>query len=94
MSAQAKTAEYMSTSLGEYGSMGITGTSEVTAPTNSYFIAIQVIDDITVSAATDYQIANQVDLTAFTNIVAGTVIYGKWSAITLSSGSAIGYLKM
>jgi hypothetical protein len=86
MPAASSMLERMNESLGNFGSVEIT-TVEVEAK----FTAIQFIEDSTVSAVTDRGVTNA-DLTAFTSIAAGTIVYGKRSAITLSSGSAIGYI--
>ena len=78
-------------SVGGSGSKAITGTSAVTPPSGFYFFAIQVLSDAVVSAQTD-GITNQADLSAYTSIGAGSIVYGNWSSITLTSGEAIGYL--
>lgn len=78
-------------SLGGGGSKGITGTNAVTPATGYYFFAIQVISDMVVSAQGDVTNAVNTTLSGFTSIPAGTVLYGRWNSITLTSGSAIGY---
>lgn len=77
-------------SLGNYGSVEITDTTKTDAPSGDYFTAIQVVEDAVFSAATDYNVSNA-DLTAFTIIFAGSIIYGKWSSLTLSAGQVIAY---
>ena len=88
--SESRTSELMGVSLGDFGSKSITGTSAVTPATGKTFTAIQAISNIVVSAQTDKGTSNM-DLTDFTTILAGTVVFGKWSSITLSSGEAIGY---
>ena len=78
-------------SLSKIGNKSITGTSAVTPATGYNFVMIQVIEDMVVSAQTDTAGALNADLTAFTTIPAGTVIYGTWDSIQLSSGEAIGH---
>ena len=79
-------------SVGATGSKAITGTSAVAPPTGYYFFAIQFLADGVVSVQSDVTGATNADLTAFTSISSGTVVYGKWDSITLTSGEAIGYL--
>lgn len=79
-------------SVGATGSKEITGTSAVTPPDGHYFFAIQFIDDTKVSAGVDLSGATNANITTFTTLPAGVVVYGKWASITLTSGSAIGYL--
>lgn len=90
MSDERRT-EMIEVSLGQYGSKEITGTSAVTPPTGYYFVAIQMVADTVVSAQTDYGTTNA-DLTAYTTLTDGQIVYGKWTSITLTSGEAIGYL--
>lgn len=78
--------------IGLYGSKEIVGIAKVSAETGNYFFAIQVISDIVVSAQENEGSFNNMNLSLLTGgISAGTVIYGKFSSITLSSGQAIGY---
>ena len=86
----SRTTELMEASSGNLGSKSITGISAVTPASGYVFGAIQIISDTEVAAQTDSGITNT-DLTDFTVLYAGTVIYGKWSSITLKSGEAIGY---
>lgn len=79
-------------SIGAAGSKEITGTSAVTPPAGYYFFAIQPIEDIDVAAAVSLTDAVNANITAFALIPSGVTVYGKWSSITLTSGSAIGYL--
>lgn len=57
-----------------------------------YIFAIQFIADSVVSTQTDKAGAINTQLTGLTSIPAGTVVYGKYSSISLTSGEAIGYL--
>lgn len=79
-------------SVGATGSKAITGLVAVTPPTGYYFFAIQFLADGVVSVQSDIENAVNADLTSFTSISAGIVVYGKWDSITLTSGEAIGYL--
>jgi hypothetical protein len=67
------------------------GTAEVSVPTTNYFSAIQSMADTVVSTQEDVTGATNPALSTFTSILAGTVIYGKFSSITLTSGQAIAY---
>lgn len=78
--------------IGAIGSKEIVGTSAVTPATGYYFYAIQVTSDIIVSAQGNLTGATNMVLANITGgIPAGTVIYGKFNSITLTSGQAIGY---
>lgn len=78
--------------MGGCGGKAITGTSAVTPPTGYYFFAIQVVANMVVSAKGDVDGATNPDITAFTSILAGQIVYGKFNSISLTSGEAIGYL--
>lgn len=87
----AKTNEILKTSMGNKGSNEITGTAEVIA-TSGFFTAIQFLSDTAVGSQVDAAGVTNADLSAYVSISEGTVVYGKWTSITLLSGSAIGYL--
>ena len=80
-------------SLGQIGSKAITGTNAVTPDSGYYFACIQAIADIVVSAQGNVTGSTNAVLSSFPKIPAGTVVYGKWDSITLTSGEAIGYYK-
>lgn len=87
-----KTINGINQQFGYIGSKEITGTSAVTPASGFEFIAIQFMEDSVVAAqASPSGSKDMVDLTAYTSISAGTIIYGRFSSITLTSGSAIGY---
>lgn len=99
MSSQLEISAAQATlnAVGARGSQAITGTSIVNAPAGSYFYCIQFVTDGTVTAqgnATDSMgsVAVNATLSALGTFPAGFVIYGKFSSITLGSGSAIGYI--
>ena len=89
---ELKSAEATITMMGAHGSALISGTDEVTAPTGYYFVGLQFMEDTVVASQTDYAVTNQIDLSTFTDIVEGTVLIGRWDAITLTSGTIYGYL--
>lgn len=73
------------TAVGNHGGVYITGT-DATTPAETYvFNAIQVITDAVVTAA-----GNITGITA-ASLDAGTIIYGRYTSITLASGSVIAY---
>jgi len=79
-------------SIGAFGGKVITGTSAITPATGYYFYAIQVTSDIIVSTQGNVSGSTNPVLSSLTGgISAGTVIYGKFTSMTLSSGEAIGY---
>ena len=61
-----------------------------TTATTGRFGAIQVINDAVFSAITAPDYTNATDLTTIT-IVAGTVLYGRITAFTLTSGVVIAH---
>ena len=83
-----RTVEILETTLGNHGSVEITGTSEVTGA----FTALYFVENTVVADSTDATGYSNADLSSFTVFYAGTIVYGKWSAITLTSGEAIGYI--
>jgi len=82
--SQNRTTEILETSIGTYGGQYITGTSEST-PTQNRFVAIQAIEDTVISAVT-----GNIDVSGII-LFAGTIIYGRWTALTLTSGEVIAY---
>ena len=99
MSSQLEISAAQATlnAVGARGGQAITGTSIVNAPTGSYFYCIHFNVDSVVSAqgnATDSMgsVAVNATLSALGVFPAGYAVYGKFSSITLTSGSAIGYI--
>jgi hypothetical protein len=72
-------------STGVYGGKYISTTSAITPDTGYVFFAIQVISDAVVTC-----IGNITGLTSI-SIGAGTIFYGKFTSITLTSGTVIAY---
>ena len=83
----ARDTEILESSMGNLGSKAITGSTEITGA----FTAFTFIEDSVVTSVTDKVGYANADLSDFTTIIAGTTVYGEWIAITLTSGSAIGY---
>ena len=84
--------EYKNAELGLLGGRAITGTSAITANAAGYFYAIQFVTSAIVTSQADKTGANNPRLAAITaGFTAGTVVFGQYSSITLSQGSAIGY---
>jgi hypothetical protein len=71
------------------GSKGFTAFTGTTARTGNWY-AIQILSDTVFSTLTT-SIANDGDTLAGVTIPAGNVIYGPFTAITLTSGKAIAY---
>jgi hypothetical protein len=76
---------------GATGAKEITGTEAVTPADGYYFFALQAVADTVVAAQGSVSGAVNADLTKFTKISAGVIVYGKWNSITLTSGEMIGY---
>ena len=81
--------ELMETQLGNFGSKSITGTSPVLPDTGFIFTSLYAVTITVVAAQVDAGI-NNANLATLT-IPQGITIFGKWSSITLTSGSMIGY---
>jgi len=74
-------------SVGGYGSKLITDTT-VTAPTAGYvFTAIQFLSDTVFTTLTGNVTGSIVGVT----FIEGSVLYGRFSLITLASGSVVAY---
>jgi len=72
-------------SLGQFGGKYIANTSATTPDTGKVFVAIQVVADAVVTLAGN--------ITGITTVAfnEGAVIYGRYTSITLASGSVIAY---
>jgi len=81
--------ELMETQLGNLGSKLITGTSPVLPATDYIFTSLYAVVETVVAATVDAGITNA--SLAGVTIPQGITIYGKWSSITLTSGTLIGY---
>lgn len=79
-----KAAEVDNLSLGSNGALIVTGTG---ANTGEWY-AIQVIEDAAFSALTGFQLQGTWTGVTF---AAGTIIYGRFTAFTLSSGKVVAY---
>lgn len=75
----------INTSMGNRGGVYVFDTNPKTPISGSIFNAIQVITDCVITC--DGNIAGITSVT----LVAGTVIYGRYTSITLASGSVIAY---
>lgn len=98
MSSQLEISAAQATlnAVGARGSVSITGTSIVNAPAGTYFYCIDFMTDSVVSAqgnATDSNGSVSVNATlSALGTIPAKPVYGKFSSITLASGSAIGYI--
>lgn len=83
----AKLVELNQETLGSYGSKRITTTDATTPTTGFKFIAIQITEDAVFTTLTG-NMANSSGL----SLMAGTIIYGIFTSITLTSGKCIAYM--
>jgi len=86
--------QYKDAELGQCGGREITTTSSTTANANSFFYAIQFITTAKVTAQTNYSSTINPNLPSFTSgFTAGTIVFGRYTAITLAEAgaAAIGY---
>ena len=60
-------------------------------PAGSYIFAMQIIADAVVTSQTNVSGAKNPTLSAYTSIPAGTILYGKFASIVLTSGEVIVY---
>jgi hypothetical protein len=72
-------------SVANFGGKYISSTDATTPSTGYVFNAIQVITDCVITCVGNITGITSVSLTA------GTIIYGRYTSITLSSGSVIAY---
>lgn len=73
--------------IGQYGSNRITTTATTTPDSGKVFVAIQITEDAVFTTLTG-NMANTTGLA----LSAGTVIYGRFTSITLASGKVIAYM--
>jgi hypothetical protein len=77
---------------GQYGGRVIKTTSATTANASGYFYAVQFTGTAVVTTQVDYDTTPNPWLAELTaGFTAGTIVYGKFKSITLTSGTAIGY---
>ena len=74
----------MQANTGEYGGK-YSGAATITPATGFVFVAVQVISDAVITLVGD--------ITGITGVTvyAGTIIYGRYTSITIASGSVIAY---
>jgi hypothetical protein len=72
-------------SLGQSGGKYIADTTATTPDTGTVFVAIQVLSDAVITL-----VGNIEDITAV-SVDAGSVVYGRYTSVTLASGSVIAY---
>jgi N-acetylglucosamine kinase-like BadF-type ATPase len=79
-----KISETIQTSIGAYGGK-YSGAATITPATGFVFVAVQVISDAVITLVGD--------ITGITGVTvyAGTIIYGRYTSITIASGSVIAY---
>jgi hypothetical protein len=77
-------------SMGQNGFNYISDTSKSSAPLGYVYFAIHALTDAVLSAYTTEAIIGGNTFTGVT-IPAGTIIYGRFVSITLTSGSVIAY---
>jgi len=81
--------EILEISLGNLGSIAVTGEATITAPTGVSIRCIIPLVDSTVTAQTNASgIATQ-ELTTFENLPAGIPLYVKCTSITFGAGSQV-----
>jgi hypothetical protein len=81
--------ELMEQQLGNLGSKSITGTGAVLSDSPYIFTSLYAVTTTVVASQVDAGVDNA-DLSTLT-IPQGITVFGKWSSITLTSGSMIGY---
>lgn len=77
-------AEAIDTSMGNYGGV-YSGAATITPASGYKFNAIQIITDAVISCT-----GNVTGITSKT-FTAGSIIYGKYTSITIASGAVIAY---
>jgi hypothetical protein len=93
MSTPTELSDIAGLAAGEYGSKAITGTGAVTPATGYYFAALHAMADTVVAAQGNLDDAVNATLSSITSIPAGSILFGQWNSITLTSGQMIAYYK-
>lgn len=83
--SQTRTTDILETSIGSYGGKYISDTNITTADSGRTFIAIQVVTDAVITLVGNVSGITTVSFTS------GSVIYGRYTSITLGSGAVIAY---
>ena len=90
--------ESQNASMGQAGAKFISDNAEHTLTTGN-FVAIQCIEDTVFAALTPLDTVNGYGVGSYNGntmasetITAGTVIYGRWTTIDLTSGAVIAYI--
>jgi hypothetical protein len=83
--SQLRTTDILETSIGSYGGKYIANTNATTPDAGRRFVAIQVITDCVITLVGNITGITTVALTA------GTIIYGRYTSVTLASGRVIAY---
>lgn len=82
--SQTRTTQILEQAGGSASGQYITDTNEAT-PSLPRFIAIQAISNTVISSVT-----GNIDVSGI-ELLAGMIIYGRWTALTLTSGEVIAY---
>lgn len=85
------TADALEQSMGGAGFTVIADTNEATPPSGECFYALQMIGDTVLSDVTAHASAPITGTATGITYPAGFILYGKFTAVTLTSGSCIAY---
>ena len=86
-------AEAGSLALGQAGAKVITSAGGAATPETGAFVALTVIDAVKFSTLTpeDPLFISETELGVGTELAVGLTIYGRWTNITISQGTLVGY---
>ena len=83
--SESRTTELLETTIGTLGGQYIADTDATVPATGYKFVAIQVITDCVITL-----VGNITGITT-TALSAGAIVYGRYTSLTLASGSVIAY---
>ena len=90
-STYVNTADMQSQALGQSGFTFVNDTTTKTATSGKCYFAIQVIADCVLNTLTADSTAPIIGTITGVTLIAGTIIYGKFTVVKLTSGSAVLY---
>jgi len=84
---KAHEKDILNASLGQMGGVYISGTDAVTPPAGKVFVTLFITETTTIAALS----GNIAGLTGLTAVAANTIIHGRFTSVTLTSGALIAY---
>ena len=89
--SSARLVELQENVIGGNGGVAIVGTSATASGTGKVFYAISALTETVVAAATTNTGFTSPGITTLAALPAGSIVYGQWTSITLTSGECVCY---